>query len=636
MSAPIPFEVSHAFGLDPNGELRDDVSANSGWYHSRSHGDELPLRYPTLVDALRGAARGSQGITLLADDADDPAQFRSYAELYRAASCVAERLRQRGVGANDHVLLVLPTSFDFIISFFAAQMLGAVPIPSYPPQAMERVELALGRTTAIARKARVRLLITNAQLLPLHSGFAPLAQSVPEQVAFSSLSEGASCSTMWSAEPAREHHAQLKAPAFVQFTSGSTGNPKGVVLTNENLLSNIHAMATVASASDKDTFVSWLPLYHDMGLIGQLLQAVYVGAHMVLMSPLAFLMRPARWLHAISHYRGTITAAPNFAYALCVRRVRLSERSGLDLSSLRLAGNGAEPIALRTLVDFQRAYAVFGLNEAAMCPLYGLAESTVGVTHAPCDSVFKWKKIDRAALARGEVVSAKGEAATSVVCVGVPIPGHRVRIVDANGNDVDERRIGEVIVQGASVMKGYLYDQDATVQSVKDGWLYTGDLGFMSGGGLYITGRRKDLLIVRGRNFAPEDIENVIEANAGIKGGGCFVFALSPTEEADERIVAVCETRGAPDLQALAVRVNESVQDVFGIKLHRIEWVKSGTLPKTSSGKKQRSYCKQLYEANELRSSRTRAITAARISLQGYARMLWLSLRSVGRRRVAT
>lgn len=626
-------EPSTGFGLDANEQLKRDATPDNDWYKTREYGETLDLRYQTIPEALcAAAAQSPYGVTLLNEDPDLPDEVRSYRDIYSAACVVAARLAQQGISRGDHVLIVLPTSFDFLLSFYATQLLGAVPIPSYPPAAMERVELALSRTAAIANRAKVKLLITNEQLLPLHAGHARLATIVQRRVTFSELAR----EDLWTAKVSAPTTPITPDDAgFVQFTSGSTGDPKGVVLSHRNLVSNVHAMGLVSQMTPQDVTISWLPLYHDLGLIGAVLMPLYWQSGVVLMSPMAFLMRPSRWLQAFSKYRGTISSAPNFAYALCVRRVRPNERKGLDLSTWRIAGNGAEPISLRTLVDFQRTFGPHGFAEQAMQPMYGLAESTVGVTHSPFEHVFKWKQIDRAALGRGEVLSGEGPGSTTVVCVGKALPGHEVRIADKNGSPLPERRVGEVWVRGPSVMTGYLYDADATAKVMRDGWLLTGDLGFLSGNGLYITGREKDLIIVRGKNFAPEDIERVIERLGKVRGGGCIIFAQHDPDTASDHIVAVCETRipmGASasaeaDREALKLLINEATQEAFGLKLLDIALVPPGTLPKTSSGKKQRSFCAKLYRAGELRPSRTRAFTAAKLMIAGHLRQFWSNWR---------
>jgi acyl-CoA synthetase (AMP-forming)/AMP-acid ligase II len=348
---------------------------------------------------------------------------------------------------------------------------------------------------------------------------------------------------------------------------------------------------------------------------------------MVLMSPTVFLMRPARWLWAIHQHRGTITSAPNFAYALCNKRVRASDRQGLDLSSLRLTLNGAEPVNLKTLLDFEETFAPHGFRPEAMFPVYGLAEATLAVTFPPPGEPLRSQQVDRASLAAGVVKPATGEGSTAIVCVGKAVPGHVVQIVDARGSAAGDREVGHVIVRGPSLMQGYFQDPKATQAVLRDGWLWTGDLGYLSDGGLYITGRAKDLIILRGKNHYAEDVERVAEHIEGVRAGGAVAFAVYDDEKATDLVVVVCETRLEDEgaRETLVEAVSERVSMECGFTLDEVVLVPPGTIPKTSSGKRQRALCRQRYLEDELVPSRTGKLKLALVFVRsgaGFLRML--------------
>ena len=576
--------------------------------------DSLKPLYPTILHAFLHTAQtaGPYGLTLIHEKVDTPEELLSYAELCAEARRQAGRLRALGLGPGERVLIVLPTSFEFVIVFFAIQMLGAIPVPSYPPALLERAEMAIERLSHIARHSESAFLVTNRKLRPLLGELALAARSIREVVTVERLQAD-------GAEANAEHCTAQSVPAtadtagFIQYTSGSTGNPKGVLLTHCNLVANIHAMGQALQVNRHDVGVSWLPLYHDMGLIGALLFCIYWRLPLVLMAPTTFLLDPSRWLWAIHRHRGTLSPAPNFAYARCARRMRAPEREGLDLSSWRFALNGAEPVHAATLDAFAQTFRGNGFRREAFLPVYGLAEASLAVAFPTPGSALTIDRVDRLALADGQAIPAAGDGAVDIVGVGHAVPGHEVRVVDESGGVLPEREVGHVVVQGPSVMDGYFQDPQATQRVVCDGWLWTGDLGYVAHGQLFITGRVKDLIIVRGRNYYAEDIEAVAERTPGVKGGGTIAFGVYDDAQATDLVVIICEATGTEPAarERAAAAVAEAVQNIVGVQVDEVVLVGPGTLPKTSSGKRQRNLCRTLYLAGELAERRTNKMRLA-------------------------
>ncbi len=601
---------------------------------------ELKPLHPTMLHALSAAARltPKRGITLLAEDENDPETFLSYAQLYESARKVAAALVRKGFRRGDRALLVMPTSADLIIGFFGIQLAGGIPVPSYPPAALEKTELALERLKHIANHCKAKACLATPSLLAMLGELALSVKTLQHlRTVHSLIEEGGKPSKV---------HVVSSDPAFIQYTSGSTGHPKGVLLTHRNITSNVHAIGQALKISHTDVGVSWLPLYHDMGLIGVLLFCIYWRLPLVLLSPTAFLMRPVRWLQAITKYKGTLSPAPNFAYALCAKRIRAADRTELELSSWRLALNGAEPVNVRTLRDFTEAFAPHGFTPSALYPVYGLAESSLAVTFPDLHAGVKggstdvgdWVRylvVDRIELAAGRVVQKKGQATVAVVSVGRALPGHDVLVVDDKGRALRERAVSHVIARGPSVMKGYFLDTEATQKVLRTGWLWTGDLGFYDGGELFITGRAKDLLIIRGKNFYAEDLERIAERLEGVRQGGCVAFGVYDEERAVDLSVMVCETRLVDEAhrQMLAGAISEQVATQSGLVLDEVVLVPPGTIPKTSSGKRQRALTRQLYLEDALVLRKTGRLKLALVFARSGAGLLSLLRRRLTRRR---
>jgi acyl-CoA synthetase (AMP-forming)/AMP-acid ligase II len=594
-------------------------------------GDEVALLATTTVEALQLAAEepATLGIRFYPEDEKEKPYLVSYADLLERVRVAAGYLRDKGVGPGDRVLIVLPTSIELVVAFFAAQWLGAIPVPSYPPPALERLETAVDRLAHIGSHSRSKIMITTAQLRPLLGDVAGRVKSMDRVVRSERLSSGTRVPDPEPLSP--------EDPCFIQYTSGSTGMPKGVLLTHANITSNVHAAGLALEVRRDDGIATWLPLYHDMGLIGGLLTPIYWRLPLALTSPLAFLSKPLRWLTMISETRSTMSPAPNFAYALAVKRTTKEERDGLDLSRWRIAMNGAEPVNARTVEDFCTAFADCGFQEEAMYPCYGLAEASVAVTFPKPGTELRTKSVDRAAIADGYVVEREGEGSMLLVGCGRPVPAHQVLVVDENGEPVERGEVGHILVRGPSIMAGYFEDPEATAKVLRDGLLWTGDLGFLEDGALYVTGRAKDLIIVRGKNYYAEDVEQCLERVEGVRPGGSVVFAVYDEERAKDTVIAVCETK-EKDLalrEKLVEHLTSLVAETCGLSLEEVVLVSPGTIPKTSSGKKQRSLTRDRYIADELEPQRTDAFGVASVFVKSAVGFLSLAGRRMGGKRRA-
>ncbi|HEX8962803.1 MAG TPA: AMP-binding protein, partial [Rhodocyclaceae bacterium] len=396
--------------------------------------------------------------------------------------------------------------------------------------------------------------------------------------------------------------------AFIQYTSGSTGNPKGVALSHANLLANIRAIGEAVRIGSGDVFVSWLPLYHDMGLISGWLASLYFGNPLVIMSPLAFLARPERWLEALHRYRGTLTAAPNFAFELCLKRLDDERLAGLDLGSVRFMANGAEPVSPDTLLRFAERLAPCGLRPEALAPVYGLAEATVGLLVPAPGAPPRIDRIDRrtfTATRRAQPVIAGEAHALAFACCGRPLPGHQVRIVDETGHEVGERIEGRLEFKGPSATRGYFRNPEETRRLFHGDWLDSGDLAYVADGEFFITGRVKDVVIRGGRNIYPHELEQAIGNLPGVRKGCVAVFGSADPHTGTERLVVLAETRERGDRgrRALAAEIRRTAVDVLGEAPDDVVLAAPHAVLKTSSGKLRRSACRELYERGLLGAS---------------------------------
>jgi fatty-acyl-CoA synthase len=530
----------------------------------------------------------------------------SYTAIERASARYGGALQALGLKKGDRVALILPTNEDFVLCFFGAIRAGIVPVPIYPPVGLGQLQAYLDNTRHIVAKSGARALVTSSKIKRLLGTVQAECPALEQVVAVEGIRE--------SMEALRPEKIGMDDVAFLQFTSGSTSRPKGVALTHDNLAHNIHCiMHDGLKIGPADVGVSWLPLYHDMGLIGFVLAPLVHHVPSVFLPPLLFLKRPVTWFQAIARHKGTIAYGPNFAYALCVKRIRAKELEGIDLSSWRVAGCGAEPIRPETLETFATAFAGVGFKKEALLPSYGMAESSLAVAFTELEEGMKTLAIDGEVLwakGRAEVVPEEDERAVRLVSCGKEFPEHAIRIFEpddaSSERPLGDGQVGEIRLAGPSVMKGYWEDAERTRESFAGPFLRTGDLGFLHEGRLYICGRSKEVVIVNGRNYYPQDMEWEAGKVPGVRKGNVIAFGARDTsgQERDrERVVLAFEAQDAAQpekAQALSQAIRKAVQEGMGLTLDDVVAVVPGALPKTSSGKLQRAKTRELYEAGEL------------------------------------
>jgi 1-acyl-sn-glycerol-3-phosphate acyltransferase len=599
-------------------------------------GEVAPDRTRTLLEVLDWhAERHPERRHVLYYPGEGEPEELTYGELARRVHAVAAGLARLGIGPGVAVGIMLPTGLEYFVAFFGVQRAGGTPVPLYPPARKSQIEDHLRRQAGILQTAGAEVLVTFSEVLTLArllSAQIPglrRVTTVVELAAPGSSPPGAADALI--APPVRGEDI-----AFLQFTSGSTGNPKGVVLTHANLLANLRAIRQGADIRPDDVIISWLPLYHDMGLIGCWMGALYFGVPLVLMSPLAFLARPSRWLKAIHQHRGTLSAAPNFAYELCINKIQDDEIAGLDLSSWRMALNGAEPVSPETLRRFTERFAPHGFRPGAFSPVYGLAENSLAVAFPPLDRPPVIDAVARDAFQRsGRAVPATADdpQALRFVSCGFPLVGHEVRVVDDNGQELEERREGRLEFKGPSSTSGYFRNPEATAKLVHGDWRDSGDRAYLASGELYITGRVKDIIIRAGRNLYPQELEAAVGEVAGIRKGCVAVFGSPDPATGTERLVVMAETRerGEAALDAIRQAVQEVAVDLLGTPAEVVALVPPHGVPKTSSGKIRRSSAREVFESGRSgRGGATLWLQLARLALSGARMQAARRLRALG------
>lgn len=563
----------------------------------------------TLPEAVCAAARTGGGYGYLAEDGRT-GSLQSFAELLDDALSMAGGLHDAGLRPGETIALIVPEARDFLTTFLGAVCAGLVPAPLYPPVRLDQFETYLRQTMPAVRVSRAAAVVTSSRLRRVLGSLQAEVPSVRAVLAIERL-RGV---RLPAVAPVK-----LDDPVFLQFTSGSTSDPKGVVLTHRNLAENVTAIAGPHGLrlTDADRGMCWLPLFHDMGLIGMALTVLYKGCSTDFLPPLAFLKRPATWLRAISRTRATISFAPNFAYDLCVRRVQPRDMADLDLSSWRVAGCGAEPVRAEALAAFAKKFADVGFRAEAFLPCYGMAEHTLAVTFPPLDRAPRVDTVNAEQLssARRAVPSSSGGAAcTELVSCGRPFPGHDVRIAGPDGRSLAERHVGQILLRGPSVFRGYLDLEDLSRETLAGGWLHSGDLGYLADGELYVCGRVKDTIIVNGRNYYPQDLEQAASDVEGVRNGRVVAFGTQAGGGCDRIVIVLEPTHGQP-AGDLAERVRGRVVEATGVLVDEVVVVPSGTIPKTTSGKLQRVRVRQWYESGVL--LRPRGVTS-RVRLVGH------------------
>jgi len=581
--------------------------------------DKLPgtfLGPSNLVEMLRHRVRyqGEDTAFVYLLDGEDERVEMSYQELDRQARAIGAWLESHGL-AGERALLLYPAGLDFVAAFFGCLYAGVVAVPVYPP----RRNRSLDRIQAIAADAEAKVALTTDVVL---QRVEPLIEETP---VLKQLAWLATCHV----QPGVEEQWEMPdvhgdTTAFLQFTSGSTGTPKGVVLDHANLMHNSALIAWAFELSRSTMGVFWLPSYHDMGLIGGILLPLYVGRPNILMSPMAFLQKPFRWLSAISRFGGTISGGPNFAYDLCVRRITPEQRKTLDLSSWQVAFNGAEPVREETLNRFAETFAPCGFRREAFFPCYGMAEATLLVSggyasNPPVIRTFETSALEEDQVADGEPGD---EGVRGLVGCGSTIPDQKIVIADPkNMKRCDDEQVGEIWVRGPSVAQGYWRQPELTdevfharLQDTGEGpFLRTGDLGFIRDGELFVTGRLKDLIIIHGRNYYPQDVELTVEqAHRRLRSGGCAAFSVETDDREQLVVVQEVERRKKGGMESVYEAIRRDVAAEHDLVVNAIVLVKAGSIPKTSSGKIQRHACHKAYVDGTLAIIARWPATAAR------------------------
>ncbi len=594
--------------------------------------DERKLAFTrsfTLGGMIQERAAGPQGqdVRFLHVDAgglpripapagEDRSVVLGYAEVYDLACRAASCYRRHGVKPGDRVLLFLSTGPAFLATFYGCQLAGAVAVPIAPPRTLSQIE---GHLVRVARVCEPALTVVDRKFMPL----LRLARGrVPEvRAALASVVEDLE---LLLEEPTltEPHPVRPSDPALLQFTSGSTGAPKGVTLSHTNLFANIRAIGVASGFQDGDLALSWLPLFHDMGLIGHMLTSALWRVALVLMPPEVFVGRPSSWLEALSRYRAAHSTAPNFAYLLCARKVVDRDLAGIDLSRWRVAYCGAEPIHPDTIRRFTDRFERCGFRATSFFPCYGLAEFSLAAAFPEAGAPPRYDRIARGSFERDGVARACDAAArdgevVELVSVGRAVPGHALRVVGADGAPVAERRVGEIEVSGPSMMLGYYRAPETTAQVIRDGWLRTGDLGYIAEGELFVAGRSKDLVIKAGRNIHPQDVEHAASAVEGVRAGCCAAFAVTDERRGVEELVLLCETKGDDPRRHPRLRdeIRVTVRDAVGVAPDVVALVKPGAVLKTSSGKIRRQEMRERYLRNDLEPERLSQGTRARLLL---------------------
>jgi fatty-acyl-CoA synthase len=542
---------------------------------------------PSLLRRLERAAERDTALTFVVGGGEDVVTWRA---LHADARGYAAALQARGVRPGDHVALLSPTTRELVTAIQATWLAGATIVVLPLPMRLSSIDEFVAQTRQRMRHADARLCVVDAEL----AEFVTPEPGDPPMVGFAELAEGDGA--RWK-RPADDPNRLV----ILQFTSGSTSDPKGVMLPDEVLRANLDAIGVAAKLDpDTDVLVSWLPLYHDMGLVGLLTLPMSTGTALVLGAPQDFTSRPARWLEWLSTYGGTATAGPNFSYALATRALNRAET--YDLSRLRIALNGAEPIDPDQVEAFVAAGARHGLRPEAVFPAFGMAEVAIAGTFPEPGSGMVTDCVDRRVLETERYaapVEAGTEGSRRLALLGRPVPGLEIRIVDPdNGTPLRDREVGELEIRGTSVTPGYYRRADANAALFHDDWLRTGDLAYTLDGQLVMCGRIKDVIIVGGRNVFPEDVERAVGSLEGVRAGNVIAFGVEG-DRGRETLVVVAETK-ADDLDTVRRAVHDRVRDVVGVPAKEIVLVTPGTLPKTSSGKLQRSLCRRRYHDGQL------------------------------------
>jgi len=576
--------------------------------HSGTDGAvEVPKANAPAFGAVTEANAPTYGFRFRGLDAGE--RYYPFEALEQEAHRRAGKLQQLDLQPNDRVALVVADPAEFVLSFLAASVAGAVPVPIYPRASFKAKNAYVETVSHIVATSGAKLLLTMESTLPVLEEVLTLHPNLVRIVTVESLSQ----------MPERSPQLPLVRPddiCFLQFTSGSTSLPKGVMVTHRNLIANARAFLGPhgVNATLDDLTVTWLPLYHDMGLIGFVLGTIVCAVPTLIMPTEAFGRRPNIWLETLHRAGGTLTFAPNFAYALATKRARDRDVEGLDLSRVRVAGCGAEPINAKVMRDFVARFSACGFSPNALLPAYGMAEATLAITFHPRQTPVVTDRVSLKAMQTGHATpvsdaeAESGAATQELVSCGIPFPEHEVLIMDEQSQPLPERRVGEVVTRGPSITGGYYKNPEATAESWRDGFLHTGDLGYFADGRLYICGRMKDLIIIRGANYYPQDIEWSVAELEGVRRDN--VVAFSVMRGGEEQLV-VCAEANSAEAESLRKGIAAKVAETVAITVGHVAIVRVGSLPKTSSGKVQRRRTKAMFESGELEEHLTKEPTSS-------------------------
>ncbi|MBK9314670.1 MAG: fatty acyl-AMP ligase [Acidobacteria bacterium] len=547
----------------------------------------------TLISALAGHPHIPEyGFRFIGFEREE--RFYDYAQVRTEALRRAAHLAGQGIIKGDRIALMIAEAHEFVLTFLGAVHAGIIPVPISPPMTAKSGENYLATVARIVSQSGARLLVTTETSLGFAESLGTMISGDARIVTVNGIFEG---------DPP-EFTAPEIGPqdiCFLQYTSGSTTAPRGVMVTHANLMNNTsHFFGQNGFGRRKDDLgISWLPLYHDMGLIGFILGPLIHHGPVIILPTTSFARDPRSWLRAIHKYRATITYAPNFAYGHVLKRLRDQDLAELDLSCLRVAGCGAEPIHAGTLRAFAERLAPTGFRASAFVPSYGMAESTLAITNRRQQDPFRTLLIDAGQLKQGRAhpITDDKRQAVEIVSCGRWFPDFEVRIVDDQGNILNDGEVGEIAVKGPSVAAGYFNNPEATASAWRDGWLHTGDRGFIDAGELFVCGRNKELIIIRGANYYPQDIEWQVRDLPGVKRGNVCAFSIEDNDE--ERLIVLVEA-DPRECEGLEKTVATAIQEAMGIEVHRVMLLPAGALLRTTSGKLQRNRMKQLYETGQL------------------------------------
>ena len=541
---------------------------------------------PTLVEAVRQLRTiDTKGFVFVKPDGSE--RFCSFRTICDEAERRAGHLQQKGMKKGDRLAIVIPDGDEFVLSFLGAIFAGVVPVPIYPQLSFKNVEGYHDTVRHITKASGASMLLTTETTKPYVAPAFDRLATVDELAPPSQM---------------KDVGIEPKDLCFLQFTSGSTSRPKGVMVTHDNLAWNAESFMIHGLAKDSsvDKGVSWLPLFHDMGLIGFVIGPLFTDIPVVFLPTASFVRSPRIWLDTLHKHRGTITYAPNFAYALVTKR--LKDVAGLDLSCVKVAGCGAEPIQSKTLREFADKLAPAKFDPKAFLPSYGMAEATLAITFVKHSTGLRADSVDTNALRHGEAKAGQGDGSQEIVCCGAPFPEHEIAIVDEEGKRLPEGHVGQIITRGPSISPGYYEEPELTAQSFRDGWLYTGDLGYVKNGEIYICGRVKDIIIIRGRNYYPQDIEWAVSELPGVRRGNVVAFGVDV--DGEEQLV-VCAEGTSSEADKLVEQITACVASQIGLSVHKVAIAPQGSLPRTSSGKPQRRKTKQMFLDDTLPRARS-------------------------------